>query len=536
MAYTQQQVTNEQLDFWIENGMNVLMAGLHGVGKTAQIKEAFERNGLCWRYFSAATMDPWTDFVGVPKEKVDENGKSTLQFVLPEDFADDKVEALFFDEFNRAPKKVRNAVMELMQFKSINGRKFENLKVIWAAVNPKDAEDMDFDVEEIDPAQEDRFHVHVEIPYKPSFAYFVQKYGEQTAKAACDWWDGLDDATQKLVSPRRLDYAIECFQSCGNMRFLLPREAATSALYNALSFGSPEVTFKKIMEENNEAKARQFLAHENNVSALKDLITEDPAVRKFALPLLSPERISSLLARNREIKQEIWQNPVPYAEIIRTLAAGSQNRKIKKECKELLVVIDQVGDNTNASDADMVPSKPLPSHCPKWEHKHFANNFEFRDEYDVIDSEDAGSFDGDLDTHLRATAQKTLMAKNSYYKGQCYNDAAQAISSDLNATQAMTALRILDWFVANSNIDTISSKTEIPVYFNTCVHAIRDADPSFDIATLSTTAPYFFYKFFSEKANSPSKKFVDKLIIKPKAKSEQKDYREADPSLQEIEI
>ena len=99
MAYTQQQVTNEQLDFWIENGMNVLMAGLHGVGKTAQIKEAFERNGLQWRYFSAATMDPWTDFVGVPKEKIDANGKSTLQFVLPEDFADDKVEALFFDDF-----------------------------------------------------------------------------------------------------------------------------------------------------------------------------------------------------------------------------------------------------------------------------------------------------------------------------------------------------------------------------------------------------------------------------------------------------
>ena len=42
------------------------------------------------------------------------------------------------DEFSRAHKKVRNAVMELIQFKSINGRKFKNLKIVWAAINPDD--------------------------------------------------------------------------------------------------------------------------------------------------------------------------------------------------------------------------------------------------------------------------------------------------------------------------------------------------------------------------------------------------------------
>ena len=41
-----------------------------------------------------------------------------------------------FDELNRAKPKVRNAVMELIQFRSINGIKFNNLRMIWAAINP----------------------------------------------------------------------------------------------------------------------------------------------------------------------------------------------------------------------------------------------------------------------------------------------------------------------------------------------------------------------------------------------------------------
>ena len=153
---------DKKLDFWIQNNSNVLFIGKHGVGKTAMVKDAFDRNGLNFRYFSASTMDPWVDFVGVPREKTEnkvpeelkiikelaaispqialewiqtnwkmseqsaksildhslnrEDGKSSLELVRPSSFNDD-VEALFFDEFNRSPKKVRNAVMELLQFK-----------------------------------------------------------------------------------------------------------------------------------------------------------------------------------------------------------------------------------------------------------------------------------------------------------------------------------------------------------------------------------------------------------------------------------
>jgi predicted GTPase len=37
-------VREEKLDFWVKNKLNVLFIGKHGVGKTAMVQSAFERN------------------------------------------------------------------------------------------------------------------------------------------------------------------------------------------------------------------------------------------------------------------------------------------------------------------------------------------------------------------------------------------------------------------------------------------------------------------------------------------------------------
>ena len=195
-------VIQAKLDHWITNNFNVCFIGRHGVGKTAMVKAAFDRHGLRWRYFSASTMDPWTDFVGVPKErtenklpesfelikeltkinrslasswiiqnwhfsqdKADEivsyivehkEGATYLDFIRPRflggdergvNIPNEEVEALFFDEYNRSTKKIRNSVMELIQFKSVNGYRFPNLRVVWIAINPDDEEQIHYDVD-----------------------------------------------------------------------------------------------------------------------------------------------------------------------------------------------------------------------------------------------------------------------------------------------------------------------------------------------------------------------------------------------------
>lgn len=55
---------------WLNNGWNVLLKGHYGVGKTSMVEQAVVEFGLQpdeWIYFSASTLDPWVDLVGVPR-------------------------------------------------------------------------------------------------------------------------------------------------------------------------------------------------------------------------------------------------------------------------------------------------------------------------------------------------------------------------------------------------------------------------------------------------------------------------------------
>jgi len=228
-------ITDTKLQFWIENNLNVLIEGSHGVGKTTIIGKAFEDAGLTWQYFSASTMDPWVDFIGVPKEKITDDGISFLDLIRPMQFQDGSVDAIFFDEFNRSPSKVRNAVLELVQFKSINGRPIPGLRMVWAAINPDDEEsDIQYDVEELDPAQLDRFHIHTSIPNEPNREYFAGKFGDRTGLRAIEWWHSLPDGVKTYVSPRRLDSALEIFALGGDLRDVLHKNTRPLTLKQKL--------------------------------------------------------------------------------------------------------------------------------------------------------------------------------------------------------------------------------------------------------------------------------------------------------------
>ena len=110
--------------------------------------------------------------------------------------------------------------MELMQFKSINGRKFNNLQCIWAAINPVDDEET-YSVERLDPAQQDRFHIFYKLPNTPSPDFFNSKYGTIGTKA-CQWWDVLPETYKPLVSPRRLEYAVDAYNNGVDLTDVLP--------------------------------------------------------------------------------------------------------------------------------------------------------------------------------------------------------------------------------------------------------------------------------------------------------------------------
>lgn len=324
-------MTDAKLDFWIQNNYNVLLSGKHGVGKSARIIEAFNRNNLKWKYFSASTLDPWVDFVGVPKETKDANGNTYLDLVRPKHFAEDEVEAIFMDEYNRAPAKIRNATMELLQFKSINGKKFKNLKFIWAAINPENELDdtaPSYDVETLDPAQKDRFEIQVEVPYKPDITYFKNKYGDDIGKTAVSWWNDLTDKEKDEVSPRRLDYAIGLYVKNGDLRDVLSKKINVSKLVGELKNGNFREQMETIYKNRDAEKAAVFIKDENSYNNTIKYILQDKNKLDFFFKYVSEEKQSNLVSTDDTAMKYAFNNMDKYNIVVQR--ASIANTKIAK--------------------------------------------------------------------------------------------------------------------------------------------------------------------------------------------------------------
>jgi hypothetical protein len=287
-----------KLDFWLHLGLNVLVEGKHGVGKTHIIQQTFERNGLKGLYLSGSTLDPWVDFIGIPEIVRDDettDGKAYTGIVPPERFVRGEVEAIFIDELNRAPKKVRNAVMELIQFRSINGVSYPNLKVVWAAINPHDEDKIEYDVEPLDPALEDRFQIKVEIEYRPCPVFLKKRFGEEISSPAIKWWTELPEKIKDKVSPRRLTYALDYHKNSGDIRDMLPYESHPDVLAKSLGDAPVLKTIKDYVDARDYDGLRKELEDDNFFRKVKPHLVESAEAAKIILRLLSKERRMSLV-------------------------------------------------------------------------------------------------------------------------------------------------------------------------------------------------------------------------------------------------
>lgn len=226
---------------YMENGLNVLITGLHGTGKTTVVQQACRELGWKAGVFNASTMDVYTDLVGVPFPDT-ETGE--LRFARVPEI--DDYDVIVIDEINRGDKKTENGCMEMIQFKTLNGRPLKNLKVVVAMANPDNG---DYNVRPIDRATRDRFHVYVESKPNIDMAYFKTKYGKNVATATKNWWNRYErDRTgehqdkknrPEYISPRRMDMLVQSFMAIPNVTTIteaLPADANASAkeLYDKL--------------------------------------------------------------------------------------------------------------------------------------------------------------------------------------------------------------------------------------------------------------------------------------------------------------
>lgn len=188
-----------KLKSYAENNLNVLLIGGMGIGKTSLANAVAKTLGLTMQYYSASTLDPWADIVGIP---VPDKNTGTLDFYRPKKLQD--AQFLFFDELNRAHPRVLNAILEIIQFKSVNGEKLPNLKMVWAAINPPGG---DYQVEDLDPALVDRFHCYINMKAAIPLEYMKSVISEPVVRALFDWWtQDLNEKQREHLSPRRLEY------------------------------------------------------------------------------------------------------------------------------------------------------------------------------------------------------------------------------------------------------------------------------------------------------------------------------------------
>ncbi len=125
----------DKLAWWIDHRLNVLFRRRSRAETASMVKAAFDHAGLKWHYASLGTAN--------------------FEQIL----ADGSVEAIFFEDIDRMPKRLRNDVLDLLRSKRED---FPNLKVIWAAVSLTDDGD-EFDLETSDTAQAEHFDITVDV-------------------------------------------------------------------------------------------------------------------------------------------------------------------------------------------------------------------------------------------------------------------------------------------------------------------------------------------------------------------------------------
>ena len=157
----------------LETGEVPLIIGESGIGKTALAKKLANKNNFKLVVIDGNLLKEG-EIGGLPTiesyKSIDSNGnfqekKATIYAVhtklkeIDEEILNGNKVLLFIDEINRCEHTVQQELMNLILNREINGYKLHNDVKILAAMNPsnKYGEDFDYQVVDMDAAQENRF-------------------------------------------------------------------------------------------------------------------------------------------------------------------------------------------------------------------------------------------------------------------------------------------------------------------------------------------------------------------------------------------
>jgi hypothetical protein len=123
---------SQMYDFSVQSSGNIIIFGPSGIGKTEMAIQSVEDANLKYVYINLSVLEA-PDLIGMPKIGEDVTTYAPPEF-LPLKSKKAKEVVLIVDEIDKAKDEVQNPMLELFQFRSINGRPL-NIKSIIATGN-----------------------------------------------------------------------------------------------------------------------------------------------------------------------------------------------------------------------------------------------------------------------------------------------------------------------------------------------------------------------------------------------------------------
>jgi len=141
---------------------SILIEGLHGIGKSAQVKKYANKNNIHLETLYLSHQEVG-DLIGIPTivNNITIWTKPSWLIRMEEASSKGQYCILFLDELNRAQRDVRQTALQITLDKKLHEHQLPSLNgqetLIITAINPEDDKQIDYQVDELDTALKDRF-------------------------------------------------------------------------------------------------------------------------------------------------------------------------------------------------------------------------------------------------------------------------------------------------------------------------------------------------------------------------------------------